>query len=38
MGFKSRNLPSLEVLRTDGHFCRAYQAKISPPQSPGVLA
>ena len=38
MGFKSRLLPSLEVLRTDGHFCRAFEAKLAPPQAPGVLA
>jgi hypothetical protein len=38
MGFKSRQLPSLEVLRTDGHFCRAFEAKLVPPQAPGVLA
>lgn len=27
MGFHSKMLPSIEVLRADGHFCRAYQAK-----------
>jgi hypothetical protein len=27
MGFHSKTLPALEVLRADGHFCRAFQAK-----------
>lgn len=27
MGFHSRALPALEVLRADGHFCRAFEAK-----------
>jgi hypothetical protein len=29
MGFRSRVIPSLEVLRTDGRFCGAFVAK--PP-------
>jgi hypothetical protein len=29
MGFQSKNLPSLEVLRVDGQFCRAFEAKAS---------
>lgn len=27
MGFKSRALPAIEVLRADGVFCRGFQAK-----------
>jgi hypothetical protein len=27
MGFKSKVIPSLEVLRTDGRFCGAFAAK-----------
>ena len=27
MGFQSRLLPSLEVLRTDGQFCRGFSPK-----------
>jgi hypothetical protein len=30
MGFRSRVIPSLEVLRTDGRFCGAFVAK--PPR------
>jgi hypothetical protein len=29
MGFQSKNLPSLVVLRVDGQFCRAFDAKAS---------
>jgi hypothetical protein len=29
MGFQSRVLPALEVLRADGHFCRVFEAKPS---------
>lgn len=28
MGFQSRAMPSLEVLRADGHFCKGFAAKI----------
>ena len=31
MGFQSKNLPSLEVLRVDGQFCRAFEAKATQP-------
>jgi hypothetical protein len=27
MGFQSKNLPSLDVLRVDGQFCRAFAVK-----------
>ncbi|MBM3363078.1 MAG: hypothetical protein FJY42_10505 [Betaproteobacteria bacterium] len=29
MGFKSRGLPALEVLRADGVFCRGFAAKVA---------
>jgi hypothetical protein len=32
MGFQSKTLPCLEVLRADGHFCRAFEAKVSVNQ------
>jgi hypothetical protein len=31
MGFQSKLLPSLEVLRIDGQFCRVFQPKTPPP-------
>jgi hypothetical protein len=30
MGFQSKLLPSLEVLRVDGQFCRLFQPKTLP--------
>ena len=30
MGFRSRVLPSLEVLRVDGQFCKLFGAKATP--------
>lgn len=30
MGFKSKAIPSLEVLRNDGRFCGAFSAKPAP--------
>lgn len=41
MGFQSRALPSLEVLRADGRFCRGFAAKNLPvppaqPRSQGL--
>jgi hypothetical protein len=34
MGFQTKVLPSLEVLRVDGEFCRSFEAKtIGPPAS-----
>ena len=30
MGFKSKMLPSIEVLRADGHFCIGFEAKPAP--------
>ena len=30
MGFRSRVLPSIEVLRTDGRFCGGFQPKVKP--------
>ena len=33
MGFQSKMLPALEVLRADGHYCRAFEAKASQPPS-----
>ncbi len=30
MGFQSRRLPALDVLSTDGHFCRGFLAKAPP--------
>lgn len=32
MGFRSRRLPALEVLRVDGHFCRSFAPR--PDQQP----
>lgn len=29
MGFQAKVLPSIEVLRTDGQFCRSFEAKAS---------
>lgn len=31
MGFQSKMLPALEVLRVDGQFCRAFEAKTAAP-------
>jgi hypothetical protein len=34
MGFQTKMLPSLEVLRVDGQFCRSFEAKtIATPAS-----
>jgi hypothetical protein len=33
MGFKSRLLPSIEVLRADGHVCRGFISKNVKPTS-----
>lgn len=33
MGFQSKMLPALEVLRVDGQFCRAFEAKASATSS-----
>jgi hypothetical protein len=30
MGFQSRQLPALEVLRVDGQFCKLFHAKEIP--------
>jgi hypothetical protein len=30
MGFQSRILPALEVLRADGQFCKLFLAKATP--------
>jgi len=30
MGFRSRNIPSIEVLRNDGRFCSGFTAKPEP--------
>jgi hypothetical protein len=30
MGFQSRVLPALEVLRADGQFCKLFLAKAKP--------
>jgi hypothetical protein len=30
MGFQTKMLPSLEVLRVDGQFCRFFEAKATP--------
>ena len=46
MGFKSKMLPSIEVLRADGHFCIGFEAKPVPasegasvqPSGPSVSA
>lgn len=37
MGFQSKVLPSLEVLRVDGHFCRSFVPKTNSP-STGLMA
>jgi hypothetical protein len=37
MGFQSKVLPSHEVLRTDGNFCRSFAPKSAAP-SVGLLA
>ena len=36
MGFQSRNLPSIEVLRADGHFCRGFSPKSPTCQTFGT--
>ncbi len=36
MGFKSQWLPSLEVLRIDGEFCRGFQPKKKPLKRPTI--
>mgnify|MGYP000095973673 CR=1 FL=1 len=33
MGFRSKVIPSLEVLRTDGRFCSAFSPKPAKPQA-----
>ncbi|PIT74784.1 uracil-DNA glycosylase [Limnohabitans sp. G3-2] len=33
MGFQSRLLPSLEVLRVDGQFCRLFSPKETPAKA-----
>ena len=38
MGFKSRNLPAIEVLRADGLFCTGFSAKDSALTAPSALA
>lgn len=38
MGFQSRAMPSLEVLRADGHFCRGFMPKVSACQTSGISA
>jgi hypothetical protein len=38
MGFKSRLLPALEVLRTDGTACLGFTEKKARPMSPVVAA
>jgi len=37
MGFQSKVLPALEVLRADGQFCRSFVSKTSVP-STGLMA
>ena len=34
MGFKSRALPAIEVLRADGVFCQGFEAKGPPVPTP----
>jgi len=34
MGFKSRALPAIEVLRADGVFCQGFEAKPAAPAKP----
>ena len=34
MGFRSRVLPSMEVLRNDGRFCGGFSAKVRDEQPP----
>jgi hypothetical protein len=34
MGFKSRALPAIEVLRVDGVFCQGFEAKPTSPSKP----
>jgi len=43
MGFRSRNIPSLEVLRNDGRFCSGFTAKpvttpVNKPKTKPTLA
>jgi hypothetical protein len=33
LGFKSKALPAIEVLRLDGRFCQGFMAKPLPPSS-----
>jgi len=37
MGFRSKYIPSLEVLRTDGRFCGGFAPKVSPKASKPTL-
>jgi hypothetical protein len=34
MGFKSRALPAIQVLRADGVFCQCFEAKPAAPAKP----
>jgi hypothetical protein len=38
MGFQSRAMPSIEVLRADGHPCRGFRAKATACQTSGTTA
>jgi len=38
MGFRSRYIPSLEVLRTDGRFCGGFAAKPEKNTAPDALS
>jgi hypothetical protein len=38
MGFKSRNLPAIEIIRADGKPCQGFTAKAPMPAAPAVAA
>ncbi len=38
MGFKSRIMPAIEVLRADGSRCRGFMQKPAPPGAPASPA
>ncbi len=38
MGFKSRNLPAIEIIRADGKPCQGFAAKAPMPAAPAVAA
>ena len=37
LGFKSKALPAIEILRIDGRFCQGFAAKPLPPTSASTV-